>query len=198
MIAEAACSRSSLSEKAGAAGLFRQDTFPLRLERGRGNVQGNLAAQGFRTRRACRRVRIAVGGLPPSKPPKGVFGGSGLLPLPQGRSRASGKGKNPPLPQESAESPAGPTGRKPDICAAPGIRRRAVRTHRRARLQSAACRKKTAALSLPIGSVCAAWPQAMWRPCPPRRPAARLRPAQPGCLRRSRAGFQRFPRCLSR
>ena len=31
MIAEAACSRSSLSEKAGAAGLFRQDTFSLRL-----------------------------------------------------------------------------------------------------------------------------------------------------------------------
>ena len=31
MIAEAACGRSSLSEKAGCAGLFRQDTFPLRL-----------------------------------------------------------------------------------------------------------------------------------------------------------------------
>ena len=60
----------SLSKKAGAAGLFRQDTFPLRLGRGRGNVQGNLAAQGFRTRRTCRRVRMAVGGLRPSKPPQ--------------------------------------------------------------------------------------------------------------------------------
>ncbi len=36
----------SLSKKAGVAGLFRQDTFPLRLGRGRGNVQGNLAAKG--------------------------------------------------------------------------------------------------------------------------------------------------------
>ena len=59
----------SLSTKAGCAGLCRQDTFPLRLGRGRGNVQGNLAAQGFRTRRACRRVRIVFGGLRPSKPP---------------------------------------------------------------------------------------------------------------------------------
>ena len=90
MIAEAACSRSSLSEKAGAAGLFRQDTFPLRLRRGRGNAQGNLAAQGFRTRRTCRRVRIVFGGLRPSKPPNGVFRrsaaadgiGRGLPPLP--------------------------------------------------------------------------------------------------------------------
>ena len=73
MIAEAACSRSSLSEMAGCAGLCRQDTFPLRLRRGRGNVQGNLAAQGFRTRRTCRQVRIPFEGLWPSKPPKGVL-----------------------------------------------------------------------------------------------------------------------------
>ena len=78
MIAEAACSRSSLSEKAGAAGLFRQDTFPLRLRRGRGNAQGNLAAQGFRTRRTCRRVRIVFGGLRPSKLPMGFFDGPPL------------------------------------------------------------------------------------------------------------------------
>ena len=66
----------SLSTKAGCAGLCRQDTFPLRLGRGRGNAQGNLAAQGFRTRRACRRVRITFGGLRPSKPPQwGFFDG---------------------------------------------------------------------------------------------------------------------------
>ena len=33
----------------------------------------NLAAQGSRTRRACRRVRMALGGPKPSKPPQGVF-----------------------------------------------------------------------------------------------------------------------------
>ena len=90
MIAEAACSRSSLSKKAGIADLFRQDTFPLRLRRGRGNAQGNLAAQGFRTRRACRRVRIVFEGLRPSKPPQRGLRRSaaadgterGLLPLP--------------------------------------------------------------------------------------------------------------------
>ena len=84
----------SLSEKAGVAGLFRQDTFPLRLGRGRGNVQGNLAAQGFRTRRACRRVRMAVGGLRPSKPPKVFFYGSGVH-----AAAADGIGRGlPPLP----------------------------------------------------------------------------------------------------
>ena len=58
----------SLSTKAGCAGLCRQDTFPLRPGRGRGNAQGSLAAQNIRTRRACRRVRIPLGGLRPSKP----------------------------------------------------------------------------------------------------------------------------------
>ena len=33
----------------------------------------NLAAQGSRTRRACRRVRMALGGPKPSKAPQGVF-----------------------------------------------------------------------------------------------------------------------------
>ena len=79
----------SLSKKAGVAGLFRQDTFPLRLGRGRGNVQGNLAAKG--TSCSCARsarpehdsgsglqpllaaytppLRISFGGLRPSNPP---------------------------------------------------------------------------------------------------------------------------------
>ncbi len=65
----------SLSTKAGCAGLCRQDTFPLRPGRGRGNAQGSLAAQNIRTRRACRRVRIPLGGLRSSRPPNGVFAG---------------------------------------------------------------------------------------------------------------------------
>ena len=47
----------SLSKKSACGGLFRQNTFPLRLRRGRGNVQGNLAAQGFRIHRTCRWIR---------------------------------------------------------------------------------------------------------------------------------------------
>src|SRR5699024_6190788 len=35
----------SLSKKAGCAVLFRQDTFPLRLGRGRGNAQGSAYRQ---------------------------------------------------------------------------------------------------------------------------------------------------------
>ena len=95
MIAEAACSRSSLSKKAGIADLFRQDTFPLRLRRGRGNAQGNLAAQGFRTRCACRRVRIPVGGLRPSKPSPRDFRRKRLAAAPRGvhAAAADGMGK---------------------------------------------------------------------------------------------------------
>ena len=33
----------SVSEKLAYGDLFRQDTFPLRFQRGRGNAQGNLA-----------------------------------------------------------------------------------------------------------------------------------------------------------
>ena len=38
----------SLSKKLACGDLFRQDTFSLRFQRGRGNAQGNLATQGFR------------------------------------------------------------------------------------------------------------------------------------------------------
>ena len=40
---------------------------------GRETAQGNLAQQGFRIRRTCRRIRITFGGLRPSKPPGRVF-----------------------------------------------------------------------------------------------------------------------------
>ena len=65
------CRRSFACRKRPAQPAFSARTrFPCAWGRGRGNVQGNLAAQGFRTRRACRRVRIAFGGLRPSKPPQ--------------------------------------------------------------------------------------------------------------------------------
>ena len=63
----------SLSEKLACGDLFRQNAFPLRFQRGRGNAQGNLAAQGFRIHRTCRWIRISLGGLRPSKPLKWVF-----------------------------------------------------------------------------------------------------------------------------
>ena len=47
----------SLSKKLACGDLFRQDTFPLRFQRGRGNAQGNLATQGFRIHRTCRWIR---------------------------------------------------------------------------------------------------------------------------------------------
>ena len=164
MIAEAACGRSSLSEKAGCAGLFRQDTFPLRLGARPGKRAGkpccarlpnpprmspgsdciwrasalqasqwvfrrsaatdgtgrglpplpaspqkcdmlNLAAQGFGTRRACRRVRIVFGGLRPSKPP-------------QTPSRFGRRPKPPPTFRRPA-SPAAPEARPAPIQARP-------------------------------------------------------------------------------
>ena len=49
--------RLSLSEKLACGDLFRQNAFPLRFQRGRGNVQGNLAAQGFRIHRTCHWIR---------------------------------------------------------------------------------------------------------------------------------------------
>ena len=52
--------RLSLSEKLACGDLFRQNAFPLRFQRGRGNAQGNLAAQGFRIHRTCRWIRIAA------------------------------------------------------------------------------------------------------------------------------------------
>ena len=66
--------RHSLSEKLACGDLFRQNAFPLRFQRGRGNAQGNLAAQGFRIHRTCRWIRISLGGLRPSEPLKRVFG----------------------------------------------------------------------------------------------------------------------------
>ena len=63
----------SLSKKLACGDLFRQNAFPLRFQRGRGNAQGNLAAQGFRIHRTCRWIRISLGGLRPSKPLKWVF-----------------------------------------------------------------------------------------------------------------------------
>ena len=55
--------RHSLSKKLACGDLFRQNAFPLRFQRGRGNAQGNLAAQGFRTRGACRRRPQEAGSL---------------------------------------------------------------------------------------------------------------------------------------
>ena len=49
--------RLSLSKKLACGDLFRQNAFPLRFQRGRGNVQGNLAAQGFRIHRTCHWIR---------------------------------------------------------------------------------------------------------------------------------------------
>ena len=60
---------SSLSKKLACGDLFRQNAFPLRFQRGRGNAQGNLAAQGSRIHRTCRWIRISLGGLRPSEPP---------------------------------------------------------------------------------------------------------------------------------
>ena len=64
----------SVSKKLACGDLFRQDTFPLRLRRGRGNVQGNLAAQGFRIHRTCRWIRISFGGDGGKRVPCGAEG----------------------------------------------------------------------------------------------------------------------------
>ena len=83
----------SVPKKLACGDLFRQNKFPLlanigvlragraqplylltplgRFQRGRGNAQGNLAAQGFRIHRTCRWIRISFGG--PAEPPKRVF-----------------------------------------------------------------------------------------------------------------------------
>ena len=66
--------RHRLSKKSACGDLFRQNAFSLRFQRGRGNAQGNLAAQGFRIHRTCRWIRISLGGLRPSEPLKRVFG----------------------------------------------------------------------------------------------------------------------------
>ena len=49
--------RFSLSEKSAAAAFSASTRFPLRLRRGRGNAQGNLATQGYRIHRTCRWIR---------------------------------------------------------------------------------------------------------------------------------------------
>ena len=71
MIAEAACSRSwrRTRRRCGCDG---RGLPPLPASPRKCDML-NLAAQGFRTRRACRRVRMALGGPKPSKPPQGVF-----------------------------------------------------------------------------------------------------------------------------
>ena len=61
-----------LSKKSACGGLFRQNTFPLRLRRGRGNVQGNLAAQGFRIHRTCQRGRPPAGSGQPVPRERGM------------------------------------------------------------------------------------------------------------------------------
>ena len=66
--------RLSLSKKLACGDLFRQDTFPLRFQRGRGNAQGNLAAQGFRIHRTCRWIRISFGGDGGMRQPCGAEG----------------------------------------------------------------------------------------------------------------------------
>ena len=65
--------RPSVSKKLACGDLFRQDTFPLRLRRGWGNVQGNLAAQGFRIHRTCRWIRISFGGDGGKRQPGGLL-----------------------------------------------------------------------------------------------------------------------------
>ena len=79
------CARSARAEHDSGSGLqplLAAYTPPLRMaqegtcrpflhpRRSVFNLSLNLAAQGSRTRRACRRVRMAVGGLRPSKPPQ--------------------------------------------------------------------------------------------------------------------------------
>ena len=76
---KAACAcphRVNVSKKSACGVLFRVLTlFPSRPHGapGRETAQGTLAQQGFRIRRTCRRIRIAFGGLRPSKPPKEFF-----------------------------------------------------------------------------------------------------------------------------
>ena len=71
--------RLCVSKKLACGDLFRQDTFPLRLRRGRGNVQGNLAAQGSGCRKSppavaffarCLRNVCAQGRKLPARPAK--------------------------------------------------------------------------------------------------------------------------------
>ena len=54
------CARRGLSKKPACGDLFRQNAFPPRFQRGRGNAQGNLAAQGLRIHRRCRRPQKSI------------------------------------------------------------------------------------------------------------------------------------------
>ena len=87
MIAEAACSRSCLSKKAGAAGLFRQDTFPLRLGARPGKRAGKPCCARFPN--------------PPHMSPGSdcIWRASALQASPKGFVAADGTGRGlPPLP----------------------------------------------------------------------------------------------------
>ena len=64
--------RVSVSKKSSCGGLFRQNTFPPRLRRGRGNVQGNLATQAFRIHRTCQRGRPPAGSGQPVPRERGM------------------------------------------------------------------------------------------------------------------------------
>ncbi len=65
----------SVSKKSACGVLFRNlRCFPLGLSDLPGGKQRKEALRGkARIRRTCRRIRIAFGGLRPSKPPKEVF-----------------------------------------------------------------------------------------------------------------------------
>ena len=85
----------SVSKKLACGDLFRQDTFPLRLRRGRGNVQGNLAAQGFRIHRTCRWIRISFGGDGGKRVPCGHLREAQSDPE-ESTETSGGRGQRPP------------------------------------------------------------------------------------------------------
>ena len=87
--------RPSVSKKLACGDLFRQDTFPLRLRRGRGNVQGNLAAQGFRIHRTCRWIRISFGGDGGKRVPCGHLREAQSDPK-ESTETSGGRGQRPP------------------------------------------------------------------------------------------------------
>jgi len=97
--------RSSLSKKLAYGDLFRQNAFPLRFQRGRGNAQGNLAAQGFRIHRTCQRGRPPAGSGQPVPRERGMPSPNRRFGEGTGNSEYSSEDCGPPnLPEEFFDS----------------------------------------------------------------------------------------------